>query len=214
MSDLSELFPHLADYAQTVPSPLPIEEAIVLDKVRDAREKGSYIVNLYGGPGTGKSTTAAALFAELKQRGEKAELVTEVAKEYSYAGEGRRLEDQLFILAEQARRQRISQGQARFIITDSPLPIGLLYTSGPYDQPWFRDTVLHMFSTFNNLNVLLNRVKKFEDYGRHHSEEQSRLIDARLRSEFRNEINYHKEQDADVNAARHLADWLQAGMYY
>ena len=37
------------------------------------------VINLYGGPGTGKSTTAAALFALIKREGYNVELVTEFA---------------------------------------------------------------------------------------------------------------------------------------
>jgi len=36
------------------------------------------VVNLYGGPGTGKSTTAAATFAELKMAGINCELVSSI----------------------------------------------------------------------------------------------------------------------------------------
>lgn len=38
-------------------------------------------VNLYGGPGTGKSTGASYIFSKLKLAGVEAELVTEYAKD-------------------------------------------------------------------------------------------------------------------------------------
>jgi adenylylsulfate kinase-like enzyme len=40
-----------------------------------------HVINLFGGPGTGKSTLAAALFTDLKMKGINAELVTEFAKD-------------------------------------------------------------------------------------------------------------------------------------
>ena len=39
------------------------------------------VINLFGGPGCGKSTTAADLFARMKLRGLSVELVTEYAKD-------------------------------------------------------------------------------------------------------------------------------------
>ena len=42
------------------------------------------IVNLFGAPGCGKSTLAAALFSELKKAGFNAELVTEYANDKVY----------------------------------------------------------------------------------------------------------------------------------
>lgn len=39
------------------------------------------VVNLFGGPGSGKSTGAAYVFARLKMLGYNAELVTEFAKD-------------------------------------------------------------------------------------------------------------------------------------
>jgi adenylate kinase family enzyme len=42
-------------------------------------------INIFGGPGAGKSTTAAALFAEMKRRGMNVELATEVAEDREYA---------------------------------------------------------------------------------------------------------------------------------
>ena len=39
------------------------------------------VINLFGNPGSGKSTVAAYLFSELKSRGLEVELVTETAKD-------------------------------------------------------------------------------------------------------------------------------------
>ena len=42
------------------------------------------VINIFGGPGTGKSVTAAKLFAELKIQNKNCELITEYAKELVY----------------------------------------------------------------------------------------------------------------------------------
>src|SRR4051812_15213434 len=104
----------------------------------------SLVINLWGGPGCGKSTTAAGLFHRLKIHHESVELVTEYAKDLCW--EGRKPPfDALSILAEQAKRQRRLAGKVRFIITDSPLPLPIIYGDVPYRFPWFRDACLGAF---------------------------------------------------------------------
>lgn len=46
--------------------------------------KNALVVNLFGGPGCGKSTTMARLFADLKTRGLNVEMVSEFAKDLVY----------------------------------------------------------------------------------------------------------------------------------
>lgn len=58
-------------------------------------------VNLFGGPGAGKSTTAASLFAEMKKLGKNVELVTEVAKDFVWEERQKTLEIQPYITVKQ-----------------------------------------------------------------------------------------------------------------
>ena len=87
---------------------------------------------LIGVPGAGKSTTAAGLFFELKTRNIKCELVTEYAKDMTYEKRFNTLQDQLYILAKQNQRIKRLQGVVDYIVTDSPLIIGLAYTPKDY----------------------------------------------------------------------------------
>ena len=89
------------------------------------------VVNLFGGPGTGKSTTAAELFSELKHRGIRAELVTEVAKDLCYE-KSPLLGDQLHILSEQHRRLARLRDQVDIVITDAPISLGEIYGQGHF----------------------------------------------------------------------------------
>ena len=88
------------------------------------------IINLFGGPGTGKSTTAAHLFAIMKWQGMKVELVSEYAKELTWDGRSNVLLDQLYVLAKQNRKlERLKNHGLDFVITDSPILMGLAYTN-------------------------------------------------------------------------------------
>ena len=58
------------------------------------------VINLWSGPGGGKSTTAAGLFNIMKHMRLDVELVTEVAKDRVYAKDFQTLGNQLLITAE------------------------------------------------------------------------------------------------------------------
>jgi tRNA uridine 5-carbamoylmethylation protein Kti12 len=62
------------------------------------------VINLFGGPGIGKSTIAADLFALMKREGYNVELVNEYAKEVTWEGHFSYLDDEFYILAHQNRR--------------------------------------------------------------------------------------------------------------
>lgn len=135
------------------------------------------VINLFAGPGAGKSTTAAALFARMKRSGKKVELVTEYAKELTWDRRHDVLEDSLYILAKQHRRLKRLEGQVDYAITDSPLPISLAYGYGARGVPWFTDTVLALFHQFDNINFRLIRVKPYAKYGRSQTEEEAKELD-------------------------------------
>ena len=59
------------------------------------------IINLIGAPGSGKSTTAAGIFYNLKMKGIKCELLTEYAKDRVWEENFMALNDQLYIFAKQ-----------------------------------------------------------------------------------------------------------------
>lgn len=137
------------------------------------------VVNLWAGPGAGKSTTAAGLFHLLKVSDQRSELVTEYAKDLVY--ERRDMTDQLMILAQQNRRLRRLRGHVEWVITDSPIPLGLVYCGDEWAAPWFRDTVRNVFNLYENVNVHVRRVKPYQRYGRNQDEEEARYLDDRVR---------------------------------
>ena len=59
--------------------------------------KKCIIVNLFSGPGAGKSTTAAGLFYKLKKQGVNCELVTEYAKHVTWRGNFSTLKNQVYV---------------------------------------------------------------------------------------------------------------------
>lgn len=138
------------------------------------------VINIFAGPGAGKSTTAARLFSEMKIRHMDVELVTEYAKEL--LAEGRMnvlLEDQIYITAKQARKIKRIEDKFKFIVTDAPIVQGLLYK--PHDYfTGFEPLIVEIFKTYNNYNFFLARKTKYDTNGRYQTEDQAKEIDVKL----------------------------------
>lgn len=136
------------------------------------------VINLYGGPGTGKSTTAAGLFNLMKLEGMNVELVTEFAKDITWEGHLNILEDQLYILAHQNRRLHRLRDKVDYIITDSPIIMGLVYNR-VIDS--FKKYVFDLFNSYDNCNYWLLRTKPYSTVGRNQTEEEARKKDYEIR---------------------------------
>jgi len=147
----------------------------------------SYIINLYGAPGTGKSTLAAELFAELKKRNISTEITLEFAKELVYSEDKRLLRDQLIVLAEQYRRIFVLNKKVHFIITDSPVLLSIFYNrrNGSYYDPFFTEIALQAHEKFNNINFLLERDFGYNSQGRNESEQEAEVIQSGIKKFFR-----------------------------
>lgn len=165
----------------------------------------SVVVNLYGGPGTGKSTTMANIFSLMKMRGASVEMSPEWFKAAVWAGETHVLKDQLLIFAKQNHQLRQLNGKVDFIITDTPLLAGLVYDN----DPRLADLVRWVSSSYLNVHVFLNRVKPFFQGGRVYDEAQSHKLDSDIREMLRREIKspYHV-LDADEKVAQEIVDYL------
>lgn len=167
------------------------------------------VINLYGGPGTGKSTTAAGLFYNLKSLGHKTELVTEYAKDIVYEGHLNIFEDQLFILANQRRKLvRLENHRLDFVITDCPLLLNWVY--GATESVIFHTLVKEYYDKFANINIFLNRVKPFQSYGRIQKEDTAKEIDTRIKEVLAdNKVNFHTV-DADYDAPAAIVEYLKS----
>jgi len=149
------------------------------------QEQPLLVVNFAAGPGAGKSTAAMRITSDLKSKGVRAELVTEYAKDLEWSGRNGEMSDQLYMLAKQHQRLRRLRGKVEVAISDSPLPLGLVYAGGtPYETPAFERLLMERFRSFTNLNFFVERTKDYEKFGRQQSEEEARALDDRIRKTF------------------------------
>lgn len=118
------------------------------------------VINLFGGPGAGKSRTAASIFAYLKDEKINCELVTEYAKELVWQGAEvleRASGNPLQLIAEQYRRMHNLRGKVDVIVTDSPLVLAVNYYKANEIIPThlYIEMVKCLHDWFDNINVLL-----------------------------------------------------------
>lgn len=147
------------------------------------------IVNVLAGPGCGKSTIAAKLFAALKCEHRSVELCSEYVK--SWVWEERRPVDfdQFYFFGKQARREHSLFGKVDFIVTDAPVLLTSYYAQvfgTPEQAVLFRSmilTYLGMCREHGHIqkNYFLTRTHPYDTTGRFQSEDQAKQIDEELR---------------------------------
>lgn len=139
------------------------------------------VVNLFGAPGAGKSTGAAYIFAKLKMAGVNAELVTEFAKDKVWEESKEVFNNQAYIFGKQSFKMSRCRNKVDVIITDSPLPLSVLYNKDSTLTDNFNNTVLDVFNSYYNLTYFLTRVKPYNPKGRFQTEEESDALSSELK---------------------------------
>ncbi len=137
------------------------------------------VVNMFGGPGAGKSTTSAGVFSLLKLHGMNCELVTEFAKSLVWKESLYELKDQVYVTGNQYHNMYVLKDKVDVIITDSPLIIGLMYNTV---SDVFIKLTLELFRGFNNLNYYINRTKRYKNIGRIQTEDEAKEIDEKFKT--------------------------------
>jgi len=138
------------------------------------------IINMYGGPGSGKSTLMAGLFAYLKNRGINCEMAPEYAKEKVWEESFRVLDNQLYVFAKQHHRISRLIGKVNVIITDSPLLLSLYY--GGDKSKEFNDLVISEFRKTRHMDIFVKRCKPYNPKGRNQTEKEAKLIDKKIKA--------------------------------
>lgn len=170
------------------------------------------IVNLYGAPCAGKSTTRADVFCKLKTAGVNCEEVYETAKKLTWANREKELTCQPYIFAKQLRDIEMLNGQVDVIVTDSPLLLSRFYTMKycPTKYPASFLALVHEQSNmFNSLNYWIDRVGTYNSSGRNQNEQQSDEIRDELLGMLDSlEISYKRVPGQEGTAAVIVDDVL------
>jgi len=132
------------------------------------------VINIFGVPGSGKSTMASYIFYKLKSNKINCELVTEVAKDAVWDRNNKALTNQMYITGNQCYRIERLKDEVDVVITDSPLMLQPIYyrLNGLPEPDMFEIILYKMFEQYQNINLILPMPDGYDTNGRVHTEQQ------------------------------------------
>lgn len=172
--------------------------------MKDKTARNTLVINLFGGPGAGKTTCAWEIAQKLKKLGYVTEYVGEYAKELVWDGRTDLLDgsvkNQTMVYNEQKRRIDRLIGKVDFVVTDSPTLLSTTYLKERDER--FEQKIVNDFNSYHNFCIFVERGSVFEQEGRIHTEEQSRALDLSIKSLLSDNGIYfgtYKHQTIDVS---------------
>lgn len=164
-------------------------------------------INLFGGPGVGKSTIAAGLFHFMKRNGYSVELVTEFAKDLVWEDRTSTLQIQPYVSMKQFRNLARLQDKVDYVITDSPIIKDSVYARrfAP-ELPQSYHELLNFLHRYlgDSINILLIRSHNYETNGRLQTETEAVELDKELKFLLElNDIDYYEVEP-------HIDDVIEA----
>lgn len=147
--------------------------------------KNTLHINLWAGPGTGKSGLSGLLYGKLKETHIDCELVREYAKELYWEGKLKETE-QLIISTEQYKRELLIEGKNDVAIIDTSLLSGILHCPETYRQN-LTDILFTLTKSWNMKHYFIERNlnSPYEHNGRRHTLSQSLELDNQILDFFR-----------------------------
>jgi hypothetical protein len=158
------------------------------------------VVNLFAGPGVGKSTTAARIFAELKMHGVNCEMALEFAKDKVWEESFKTMDDQIYIFGKQFHKIWRLKDKVDVIICDSPLPISIVYDKENSEA--LHTLIMEQFNKFDNYNVLLTRSGEYQKEGRVQTEEEAKGVDEMVKKVLKDYNIVHRVMPIDGAAMK------------
>jgi len=168
-----------------------------------SEKKKTKVINLIGGPGAGKTVTAALLFARLKILGKSAEYIQEVAKTLVWTKQFDAINNQHALSNKQYKILKMINGNVDYIITDGPLLNGLYYNQHNPDNVCdiakTEKFIMQWYNEFENINLYLIRGDfTYEQAGRMQTEKEALEIERTLQMILDNKSIPYKEFTTDI----------------
>tara|TARA_R110000868_G_C10973188_1_gene771585 strand:+ start:106160 stop:106738 length:579 start_codon:yes stop_codon:yes gene_type:complete len=173
------------------------------------------VINLLGGSGIGKSTTASKLFGEMKDRKYHVELVREYIKEWCWAEREITPFIQSITYGVQLEKESQLYNKLDYVITDSPLILYPIYQKFNYDHEAIKAQVLNDLNVakdmkVDHINFVLSRTKDFDTKGRFETEEQAMEVDVLVKQFLiENAMDYIEVDVKDSQRVDFILDYLE-----
>ena len=164
------------------------------DRVPYNYNKKLTVINMFGGAGCGKSTTAYYLTGDMKCANLKVELIHEIAKDCVWERWSHMFGEQDWMFANQNHLlRRLVSHDIDYAVVDSSILLSLFYT--PHDFPQsFKRFVVDAFNSYDNINIFIKRNPDlpYIQAGRNQTLDEAKLIDDEIYQYFvDNKINHH-----------------------
>lgn len=169
------------------------------------------VVNLAGGPGSGKTTLAYYLTYRFKVAGLRAEFVGEAARlDHIYDSTPGvvpppLLDNQPLIAGQQYERiKRLARHGIEVAVSDSAIVMGILYCTTPMHKQLLEPMLHHMMREFNSVDIFVNRRPgTYDAESRVQKDEaEAAAFDAKVRS------LHHWDMETSWGQESQLADQL------
>lgn len=170
-------------------------------------ETKTLIVNFLGGPGSGKSTNSARIFAALKDLNYNVELVTEYAKDLTWGESYNVLRDQIYVFGKQQHRIWRLDGKVDIILTDSPLLLSTVYGESETSKE-FKDLVISEYFRRPTINIMLNRVKEYNPKGRNQTLDEAIGLDERIKQKVQEVDKIHLTVDGSETSKETILNFI------
>jgi len=160
--------------------------------------KETLVINLIGGPCSGKSTVAAELFARLKKMGIHCELVSEYIKDRIYEENQTMPKNQIAIFGMEHYNISNKLGKVDVIVHDGSFINNIIYKAE--ENKHFDDLIISEYKRFWNLDFFIKRGNiEFETYGRIHNLKQSKELDKIIKETYDSyELSYIEVESRDA----------------
>lgn len=150
------------------------------------------VINIFGGPGVGKTVQSLLLTAHLKIEGFNACIVPEYARELVYQDKIDLLQNnQLHVFEEQLNRVNMRYGNVDIAVCECPILLNIAYNKiyGSADENFNLEVLKsHNNPKFKNYNYILQRETEYKKEGRYQDEDGAKNVDLAV-------INVIKELD-------------------
>lgn len=170
-------------------------------------------ISLFGSPGSGKSTTAAGLFYEMKKSHKKVEITHEYAKDLTYKEDYKTLSDQIMVFANQHHKCFILDSNVDFVISDGPFLLSAIFSEYsdhkhlPLES--FDQLVIDTYKMYDTINIFLNPADvEYQEYGRNETQEEALAIGEKIKKVMRDNDIPYLELQVDDNIINNVLSLL------
>jgi hypothetical protein len=135
-------------------------------------------------------------------------MALEFAKDKVWEGSTAVLNNQIYIFGKQHHRIWRLRKQVEVVITDSPLLLSLIYGAENTSKQ-FHKLVLYEHWQLRNLNVFLERLKKYDPKGRLQTEKEAKVIDRQVQEMLEDAGESYMVLPAQPGSIKPLADRVE-----